>query len=134
MVQPQNFLGLLIIHRIANGHERKCSRIVNFFQFTRKHSRMVIALCEYMVQLLKSSLVTPIFPTKFATVKALRSSIHQCSSYTGHTHLQLLYRVILSNTEVECRARVSLLCQGRVPYPNTKERKRSGHETKLAKV
>ena len=44
------------------------------------------------------------FPTKFATVEALQSSMHQCSSYTGHTHLQLLNRAILSNTEVECLA------------------------------
>ena len=67
---------------------------------------MVMALCEYIVQLPISSLATPIFPTKFATVEALQISIRQCSSYSGHTHLQLLNRVILSNTEVECLARV----------------------------
>ena len=44
------------------------------------------------------------FPTKFATVEAPRSSMRQCSSYSGQ--LQLLNRVILSNTEVECLARV----------------------------
>ena len=67
---------------------------------------MVIALCEYMAQLPISSLATPIFPTMFATVEALRSSMRQCSSYIGHTHLQLFNRVILSNTEVECLVRV----------------------------
>jgi len=67
---------------------------------------MVIALCKYIVQLPISSLATPIFPTKFATVEALQISMRQCSSYSGHTHLQLLNRVILSNTEVECLARV----------------------------
>jgi len=67
---------------------------------------MVIALCEYMVQLPISLLATPIFPMKFATVEALRSNMRQCSSYSGHTHLQLLNRVILSTTEVEGLARV----------------------------
>ena len=36
---------------------------------------MVIALCEYMVQLPILSLATPIFLMKFATVEALQSSI-----------------------------------------------------------
>ena len=50
-----------------------------------------------------SPLSTPIFPTKVATVKILQSSTHQCSSYSGHTHLELLDRVIRpehSNPEV----------------------------------
>jgi len=51
-------------------------------------------------------IATPIFPTKFATAEALQNSMHQCSSYSGHTHLQLLNRVIHSITEVECLARV----------------------------
>jgi len=76
------------------------------FSNSRENVREWIALCEYMVQLPISSLATPIFPTKFATVEALQSSMHQCSSYSGHTHLQLLNRVIHSNTEVECLARV----------------------------
>ena len=49
----------------------------------------------------------PIFPTKVATVEALQSSMRQCSSYSGHTHLQL-NRVILPkhpNTAVEYSAR-----------------------------
>ena len=53
------------------------------------------------------SLATPIFPTKVATVEALQSSMCQCSSYNGHTHLQLLNCVILSkhsNTAVEYSA------------------------------
>ena len=78
---------------------------------------MVIALCEYMVQLPISALATPIFPTKFATVKALRSSMRQCSSYSGHTHLQLLNRVIHSNTEVECLTRVWLCLENLEPAP-----------------
>ena len=57
-----------------------------------------------------SPLAMPIFPMKVATVKALQSSMRQCSSYSGHTHLQLLNRVILpkhSNTSsaVEYSAR-----------------------------
>jgi len=32
---------------------------------------------------------------KAATVEALQSSMRQCSSYSGHTHLQLLDPVIL---------------------------------------
>ena len=46
---------------------------------------------------------TPIFSKKVAIVEALRSSMYQSSSYGGHTHLQLLDRVILpkhSNTEI----------------------------------
>ena len=61
-----------------------------------------------MVQLSISPLVTPIFSTKVATVEALQNSMRQCSSYNGHTHLQLLNRVILpknSNTAVEYSAR-----------------------------
>ena len=53
-------------------------------------------------------LATPIFPMKVATVEALQSSMRQCSSYSGHTHLQLLNQVILpkqSNTEAEYSAR-----------------------------
>ena len=64
----------------------------------------MIALRKYIVQLPILLLATPILPTKIATVEALRSSMCQCSSYCGHTHLQLLNRVILSNTEVECSA------------------------------
>ena len=59
-----------------------------------------------MVQLPISSLAMPIFATNFATVEALRISMCQCSSYSGHTHLQLLNRIIHSNTEVVCLARV----------------------------
>jgi len=65
---------------------------------------MMITLREYVLQLPISPLATPIFPTKAATVEALRSSMRQCSSYSGHTHLQLLNRVILakhSTTEAE---------------------------------
>jgi len=61
---------------------------------------MVIVLHEfeafwynYMPTLLCA---TPIFPTKVAIVEALQSSTHQCSSYGGHTHLQLLDCVILT--------------------------------------
>ena len=50
---------------------------------------------SFLVQLPISLLATPIFPTKVATVEALLSSMCQCSSYSGHTHLQLLNRVIL---------------------------------------
>ena len=63
---------------------------------------------SFLVQLPILPLATPIIPTKVATVKALQSSMHQCSSYSGHTHLQLLNRVILpkhSNTAVEYSAR-----------------------------
>ena len=81
---------------------------------------MVIALCEYMVQLPILSLATPIFPTKQyyyyyyywavspAGVLMFTYSMRQCSSYSGHTHLQLVNRVIHFNTEVECLARVWL--------------------------
>jgi len=55
---------------------------------------MVIALREYTVQLPISPLATPILPTKVATVEALRSSMRQCSSCSGYTHLQLLNRVV----------------------------------------
>jgi len=75
-----------------------------------------MALCEYMVQLSILSLATPIFPTKFATV-ALRSSMRQCGNYNGHTYLQLLNRVIHSNTEVECLARVWLCLENFEPAP-----------------
>ena len=78
---------------------------------------MVKALCEYMVQLPISSLATPIFPTKFSTVEALRSRLRQCSSYSGHTHLQLFNGVIHSNTEVECLARVWLCLENFEPAP-----------------
>ena len=63
---------------------------------------------SFLVQLPIFPLVTPIFPTKVATVEALQSSMRQCSSYSGHTHLQLLDCVILpkhSNTAVEYSAR-----------------------------
>jgi len=63
---------------------------------------------SFLVQLPISPLATPIFPTKVTTVETLQSSMCQCSSYSGHTHLQLLNRVILpkhSNTEVEYSAR-----------------------------
>ena len=86
----------------------------------RKRLRMVLALCEYLgeciVQLPILSLATPIFLTKFVTVEAIRNSMCQCSSYSGHTHLQLLNCVILSNIEVECLAGVRtcthLMCNG----------------------
>ena len=64
---------------------------------------------SFLVQLPISPLATPIFPTKVTTVEALPSSMHQCSSYSGHTHSQLLNRVILpkhSNTAIEYSARV----------------------------
>ena len=60
---------------------------------------------SFLVQL---PLATPIFPTKVATLEALQSSMHQYSSYSGHTHLQLLNRVILpkhSNTAIDYSAR-----------------------------
>ena len=38
---------------------------------------------------------TPIYPAKVTNVEALQSSMHQCSSYSGHTLLQLLDHVIL---------------------------------------
>jgi len=63
---------------------------------------------SFLVQLPISPLATPIFPTEAATVEALQSSMRQCSSYSGHTHLQLLNRVILpkhSNTAAEYSAR-----------------------------
>ena len=59
---------------------------------------------SFVVQLPVSPLATPIFPTKVATIEALQSNMHQCSSYSAHTHLQLLNRVILPkhyNTAVE---------------------------------
>ena len=87
--------------------KRKCSRIGNFFLIREK----TFANCEnpsriysFPVQLPISPLATPIFPTKVATVEALQSNMRQCSSYSGHTHLQLLNRIILpkhSNTAVE---------------------------------
>jgi len=55
---------------------------------------------------------------KFATVEALQSSMRQCSSYTGHTHLQLLNCVILSNTEVECLAQVWLCLETSNLHPS----------------
>jgi len=74
---------------------------------------MVITLHEYvysfLVQLPISPLATPIFLMKVATVEALQSSMRQCSSYSGHTHLQLLNRLILpkhSNTAVEYSPRI----------------------------
>jgi len=70
---------------------------------------MVIALCEHTVQLPISSLATPIFPTNFVTVEALHNNMRQCSSYSGHTHFQLLNRAIHSNTEVECLASSSMI-------------------------
>ena len=64
---------------------------------------------SFLVQSPISPLAMPIFPMKVATVEALQSSMHQCSSYSGHTHLQLLNCVILpkhSNTAaVEYSAR-----------------------------
>ena len=69
---------------------------------------------SFLVQLPISLLATPIFPTKVATVEALQSIMCQCSSYSGHTHLQyLLNRVILpkhSNTAVEYSARAYYDC------------------------
>ena len=62
---------------------------------------------SFLVQLPISLLAMPIFPTKVATVEALQSYMRQCSSYSGHTHFQLLNRVILpkhSNTAVEYSA------------------------------
>ena len=50
---------------------------------------------SFLIQLPISPLTTPIFPMKVATVEVLQSSMHQCSSYSGHTHLQLLNQVIL---------------------------------------
>jgi len=38
---------------------------------------------------------TPISPAKVTNLEALQSSMRQCSSYNGHTHSQLLDRVIL---------------------------------------
>ena len=63
---------------------------------------------SFLVQSPISPLAMPIFPTKVATVEALRCSMRQCSSYSGHTHLQLFNRVILpkhSNTAFEYSAR-----------------------------
>ena len=86
--------------------ERKNSRIVNLIQFARKRSRMVIFLREYKAFCYNYSILLLLysdqhlrtyihFPTKVAIVETLQSSMHQCSSYSGHTHLQLLDRVIL---------------------------------------
>ena len=52
-----------------------------------------LRIYSFLVQLLISQLTTPIFPTKVATVEALQSNTRQCSSYSGHIHLQLLNRV-----------------------------------------
>ena len=71
-------------------HERKCSQIDSQEMFVNGD-----ILREYTTV---SPLAMPIFPTKVATVKALQSSMHQCSSYSGHTHLELLGRVITSKT------------------------------------
>ena len=97
---------LFLIHEKTFANGDKPSRIYSF-----------------LVQLPISPLATPIFPTKVATVEALQSSMCQCSSYNGHTHLQLLNRIILpkhSNTAVEYSARAydcslktsNLICTG----------------------
>jgi len=51
-----------------------------------------LRIYSFLVQLPISPLATPIFPTK---VEALQSSMRQCSSYSGHSHLEWLNRVIL---------------------------------------
>jgi len=75
---------------------------------------------SFLVQLPILPLATPIIPTKVATVKALQSSMHQCSSYSGHTHLQLLYCVILwkhSNIAVEYQLEHLLHLENFEPAP-----------------
>jgi len=66
------------------------------FLIHEKCLRMVITLHKklysFLVQLPILPLATPIFPTKVATLEA---SMRQCSSYSGHIHLQLLNRVML---------------------------------------
>ena len=56
-----------------------------------------LQIYSFLVQLPISPLSTPIFPTKAATVEALQSNTRQCSSYRGHTKMQLLNHVILPN-------------------------------------
>jgi len=83
--------------------KRKCLRIVN----SRENICEWLLINSFLVQLPISPLALPIFPTKVATVEALQSSMRQCSSYSGHTHLQLLNCVIFSKhsyTEVEYSA------------------------------
>jgi len=97
--------------------ERKCSRIVFFFLIHEKtfangdSPLRIYGTITYIVTCHAH------FSTKFATVETLWSSMHQCSSYSGHIHLQLLNCVIHSNTEVECLARVWLRLENFEPAP-----------------
>ena len=114
----------IVIYRITGIiRERKCSRIGNFFLIHEKTFANGDNPYSFLVQLPISPLATPIFPTKVATVEALQSNMRQCSSYSWHTHLQLLNRVILpkhSNTAVEYSPRtydcslktLNLICAG----------------------
>ena len=71
--------------------ERKISRIVYFFQFMRNVREWWKSCTNIKLFDAIPLCATPIFPTKVATAEALQSSMHQCSSYSGHTHLQLLF-------------------------------------------
>ena len=78
---------------------------------------MVIVFREYKAFWYYIAVCHTHFPTKIATVEALQSNMHQCSSHSGHTHLQLLNRVILSNTKVECSAQAWLCQENFEPAP-----------------
>ena len=101
--------GLSLLQIPYNGNNSRKKMFANWQLFPIHEKKFangdnLSRIYSFLVQLPISPLATPIFPTKVATVEALQSNMRQCSSYSEHTHLQLLNRVILPkhfNTAVE---------------------------------